>query len=193
MLRRALLEQPVSHGRAGMAHASLAGMRSSWLGRLALGVIAACALAGSGCATLVGEQNADGFFRVVPREDGTFSGWTQLGIGVDPDSVDRATLVRGFLEAREGAEDLTFIQQVTAEVVVPEPDTRQEVAVGSDFPVLDTLGPMDVTFHDDLRPFAFVEDGDHKVRIEWNGTVDPNADIPEEGYEVGVLITIDVE
>jgi len=170
-------------------------MRGTWLGRLAMVGMAALALSNSGCATLVGEQDVDGHFRVVPREDGSFFGWTELGIGVDPDSVSKATLIRGFLEARGGAQDLTFIDLVTAEIVVPEPDTHQEVAVGSDFPVLDTLGPMDVTFHDDLRPFAFVDpDGDgHRIRIEWRGMVDPNADIPEDGYEVGVLITIDVE
>lgn len=148
----------------------------------------------TGCADLLGEQDQDGYFRVAPKSDGTFFGWTEIHVDQDPYSVDKATLTRAALEAREGAKDMTFMTHVVGEAVTPE--KRTPVARGSKFPPNETIAEMSIIYEDDLRPlFVLDEDGDGgTIRIEWNGTVDPNyTEWPEDGYEVGVFITVELD
>jgi hypothetical protein len=159
------------------------------MGSLALGLTALSL--STGCADLLGEQDTDGHFRIAPQDDGTFFGWTEITIDEDPYDVDGATLTRAALEARDGANDLTFVQHVVGEVVTPE--KRTPMARGFDFPPNDTIADMDIIYDDDLRPLFVAHDDGSTIRIEWKGTVNPDHVFDDDGYEVGVLITVDIE
>src|SRR5262245_58689837 len=82
--------------------------------RLAL-ALSLFALAGGGCASIAGDQDAETRFLLKPGADGTFFGWSEITIDEDANSVDGATIQFVTLERMERDGDLTFIQSVMGE------------------------------------------------------------------------------
>jgi hypothetical protein len=140
----------------------------------------------TGCAALLGEEDIDAWFLLIPRSDGTFFGWTEFTLSTPPGPDDEAVLRRVVLEAPATASDLRFVQRVSGEAVLRE--QRTLLVTGSDFPVQDTLAPLDVVYEGGLSGFF---DGD-TLRIEWSGSVDPSFPIPAEGIRIDATVTIEV-
>ena len=156
-------------------------------------VLAATLLAGlslTSCSVVAGEHDAETKFLVDPNFDGSYWGWSEITISQDAQSVDGATLQFARLELPEDspAEDLTFLQNVFAEVVT---DTqRVAVAKKDTFPDGEAFVPLDLLYEGDLR--EFFPDG-HTIRIEWTGQRNPAVEIPPDGYWVTVRIRVNVE
>jgi hypothetical protein len=156
-------------------------------------VLAATMLAAlplSSCAVISGQYDAETEFLVDPNLNGSFWGWSEITIQQDAKSVKGATLQFARLEVPEesAAEDLTFLQNIVAEVVTP--DTRVPVAKKDQFPAGEAYVPLDLTYEGDLR--EFFPDG-HTIRIEWTGQRNPNVEIPQGGYWVTVRLRVNVE
>ncbi len=161
--------------------------------RVPRAVLAATLLAAlpfTGCAFIAGQHDATTEFLVAPQANGTFWGWSEITISQDASSVKGATLQFARLELPDdsAAEDLTFLQNITAEVVTP--DQRQPVAKMETFPDGESIVPLDLLYDGDLR--GFFADG-HTIRIEWTGARNPAVEIPPDGYWVTVRIRVNVE
>lgn len=174
-------------------------MRDRFLGRARRALIAAttiAALSNVGCNFIAGEHDAETWFIVDPRADGTFFGWSTITIQQDAREVEDAELVFARLELPEGseAEDLSFIRNVLAEVVILDDDGKRKewapVAEKDDFPKGQPSVPLDLVFEGDLR--HYFPDG-HTIRIEWSGERNPEVEIPEGGAKVMVNIRVKVE
>lgn len=158
-------------------------------------VVAAAAVAtsaaGGGCASILGEEDVDAYFKLRPDAEGNFFGWSEITIsGADP-AEDDAELLQALLEAVDGASDLTFIQSLVAEAVTPE--LRTPLAEGSDFPPGESIVPLDLVHRGGIAQFfTDAGDGDSKIRIEWTGKADPSHTYPEDGYRVNVRIKVEV-
>lgn len=151
-----------------------------------LAPLSAFAPALTGCAALLGEEDIDAWFLLIPRSDGSFFGWTEFTLSSAPGPDDEALLRRVVLRAPATAGDLRFLRQVTGEAVRRE--ERTLLVTGSDFPAQDTLAPLDVVHEGGLSGFF---DGD-TLRIEWSGSVDPSFPIPAEGIRIDATVTIEV-
>lgn len=150
-----------------------------------LGAVAPAA-ALTGCAALLGEEDIDAWFLLIPRSDGTFFGWTEFTLSSAPGPDDEAVLRRVVLEAPATAGDLRFLRSVVGEAVRRE--QRTLLVTGGDFPARDTLAPLDVVHEGGLSGFF---EGD-TLRIEWSGSVDPSFPIPAEGIRIDATVTIEV-
>lgn len=151
-----------------------------------LGAAAALSAFAPGCAALLGEEDIDAWFLLMPRSDGSFFGWTEFTLSSTPGPDDEALLKRVVLRAPASAGDLRFLRQVTGEAVKRE--ERTVLVTGSDFPAQDTLAPLDVVHEGGLSGFF---EGD-TLRIEWSGLVDPSFPIPAEGIRIDATVTIEV-
>ena len=149
-----------------------------------------------GCNFIAGEHDAKTWFVVDPRADGTFFGWSQITIQQDAREVEGAELMFARLELPEDsqAEDLSFIRNVLAEVVILDENEKRKkwasVAEKDEFPEGQPSVPLDLVFDGDLR--EYFPDG-HTIRIEWSGQRNPNVKIPEGGAKVMVHIRVRVE
>ena len=144
-----------------------------------------------GCASLVGEQEAEARFVVGPKSDGSFFGWTEITISESTDDASRATLtaVRADLEDPSQADDLTFILSVLGEAVTP--DGRTVIVNQPRMPKGERPVGLDVVYKGDLRPFF--PDG-HTIRIEWTGQTNPAFTAwPAGGIGVKVVAKVDIE
>ncbi|MBK8253463.1 MAG: hypothetical protein IPK82_12450 [Polyangiaceae bacterium] len=168
-----------------MGHDLTVGARRAFL--IAVGALS---LTVTGCSFLAGEHDATTTFLVSPQANGSYWGWSEITIPQDADSVDGATLQFARLELPEDskAPDLTFLQNILAEVVVP--DQRVSVAKKDQFPPEEVVVPLDLLYEGDLR--EFFPDG-RTIRIEWTGQRNPAVEIPPEGYWVDVRVRIKVE
>lgn len=144
----------------------------------------------TGCALVSGSHDATTEFLVDPKFDGTFWGWSEITISQDANSVSGAKLQFARLDLPEDspADDLTFLQNVLAEVVTP--DQRVPVAKKEQFPEGEPYVPLELLYDGDLR--GFFPDG-HTIRIEWTGSRNPAVEIPEGGLWVNVRIRVNVE
>ncbi|MEZ4296873.1 MAG: hypothetical protein R3B70_18045 [Polyangiaceae bacterium] len=161
--------------------------------RVARAVLATVALAApwlAGCNYITGQHDASTDFLVSPKADGTYWGWSEITISQDASSVKGATLQFARLELPEdsNAEDLTFLQNILAEVVIPE--ERVPVAKKEQFPDGEAIVPLDLLYDGDLK--GFFPDG-HTIRIEWTGQRNPAVEIPPDGYWVNARIRVNVE
>ena len=162
--------------------------------KLAMAAAAAALLWGTGgCSAVVGDQQIDTIFRVDPNADGKFWGWSEVTIDQDPSSVDGATIGWVTLYAEEPANaDLTFIKTVSGEAVTPE--ERTLLASKSDFPPEEPEVPLDLVYDGDIRGFFQPDAGEHTIRIEWTGSIDPAFDAwPEEGFKIRVTALIQID
>jgi hypothetical protein len=153
--------------------------------------LAALALTSTSCASLVGVQDTDVDFKVLPGGDGMFFGWTNITTSVDASSASSATLLAVTLdpERPEGTADLSFLKTLTGELVLDQ--RRQLAVVGSSFPRGKKSVALKIQFTDDLRPF-FKNGTD--LRVEWKGQVDPAFKAwPADGFWVHGLVKVDVE
>lgn len=148
------------------------------------------ALSLTGCTTLAGQHDASTTFLVDPQASGSFWGWSEITISQDANSVNGARLQFARLDLPDDstAEDLTFLQNILAEVVTP--DQRIPVAKKDQFPQDEPYALLDLLYDGDLR--GFFPDG-HTIRIEWTGQRNPAVEIPPDGYWVDVLIRVKVE
>lgn len=164
--------------------------------RAVLAATAIAALSLGGCNFVAGEHDATTEFLVDPHASGRFFGWSEITISQDANSVDGATLVFARLDLPEDspADDLTFMQNVTAEVVIPatetEPEVRELVAQQDSMPEGEPSVLLDLIYKGDLR--HFFPDG-HTIRIEWTGERNPAVSIPEGGLWVNVRVRVRVE
>jgi hypothetical protein len=158
--------------------------------RAVLAAMMLAALPLTGCALVSGQHDATTEFLVDPKADGTYWGWSELTISQDASSVSGATLQFARLELPDDspAEDLTFLQNVFAEVVTP--DKREPVAKKDQFPEGEPYVPLDLLYDGDLR--GFFPDG-HTIRIEWTGARNPAVTIPEGGLWVTVRLRVNVQ
>lgn len=158
--------------------------------RAVLAALTLAALSSTGCALISGQHDASTEFLVSPQASGTFWGWSEITISQDASSVKGATLQFARLQVPEDsdAEDLTFLQNVLAEVVTP--DQRVAVAKKDTFPEGEPFVPLELLYDGDLR--GFFPDG-HTIRIEWTGARNPSVEIPPEGYWVDVRLRVNVE
>ena len=149
-------------------------------------------LGATGCAAVAGDQEIETKFRVKPRSDGTFFGWTEISITDDPNSVDGATLGYVTLRAQEPPNaDLSFLQTLTGEAVKDE--ERTQLVSQTKFPEKEPEVALKVDYHGDLRGF-FTTDEKHKIRIEWNGATNPSfTNWPENGFEMKVVVSIKID
>jgi len=149
-------------------------------------------LASVGCASVAGDQEIETKFRVKPKTDGSFFGWTEISISDDPNSVDGAKLGYVTIRAQDPPNaDLRFIKTVRGEAVTPE--ERTQLVSKSGFPAREPEVALDVDYHDDIRGF-FSTDEKHKIRVEWKGETDPTfTDWPENGFEIKVVVGVRIE
>jgi hypothetical protein len=159
--------------------------------RTSTAAVAAGALATSGCASILGEEDVDAYFVLRPDAQGNFFGWSEITIGGADPAEDDAILLQALLEAVDGATDLTFIQHIVAEAVTPE--DRTPLAEGREFPAGESIVPLDLLHRGGIAQFfTAAGGGDSKIRIEWTGKADPSRTYPEGGYRVNVRIKVDV-
>jgi hypothetical protein len=158
------------------------GRRAATLG--ALGALLAPPLAG--CAALIGEEDIDAWFLLIPRSDGSFFGWTEFTLSSAPGPDDEAVLRRVVLQAPPETGDLSFLLQVAGEAV--REAQRTLLVTGGSFPPDDSLGLLDVVHEGGLRGFFL---GD-TLRIEWTGQIDPAFPVPPDGIRIDATVTIEV-
>jgi hypothetical protein len=162
--------------------------------RIVLGSVpgVAVALTAGGCASVLGEEDVDAYFKLKPDANGDFYGWSEITIsGADPEEDD-AIILGASLKAEGSAEDLTFIESIIAEAVTPE--ARTVLAEGRDFPAGESIVPLDVVHEGGIAQFfTATEDGENKIRIEWTGKANPAATYPDGGHRVDVVIKVDVQ
>jgi hypothetical protein len=145
----------------------------------------------TGCTSLIGDQEIDARFRVDPRTDGSFFGWSEVTVDDDPNSVDSVTLQWVTMRANDPPNsDLRFIAQIIGEAVK---DDESELLVSKNgFPEGEPEVSLDKHYEGDLRPLFRVED--KTIRIEWRGTINPDFnEWPENGFEIGVKASIHLE
>jgi hypothetical protein len=159
----------------------------SLLGSMALPLVPAAASL-AGCATLIGEQTLEGYFYVGKDGSTKFFGWTEVNLGQEAGPDDAAAIRYASLQAPEGTKDLTFLTTITCEAVVPTGE-RTLLMKGQNFPKNDTIGPLEIVYTDNLRPFF--PDG-KKIRVEWKGTVDGTFPYPAGGLRVDAYVTIEL-
>jgi hypothetical protein len=163
--------------------------RSNWLfGRLLVtGALMAAGLGGSGCASLVGEQNADATI-TMHGPGGLFDYDTQtVLVDADVHSANRVTLLNLSLESKS-TRDLTFIESVRAEIVAPGQTAL--VATHGAFPKGEPIVNIPVQYKDDLIPFF--PDG-QTITVHWTGSTSKTFAYPPAGADVVVHVTINVE
>jgi hypothetical protein len=147
------------------------------------------ALAIAGCGSVVGDQDAEAKFKVAPRGDGSFFGWTEITLSQDANSVDGATIGFVRLEAEPPAKDVTFLHSVSGEAVTSKERTLLVTKTG--MPADETFALMDIVHKGDLRPFF--EDG-RMIRIEWTGQTNPAFTAwPADGLWVKAVVRIRIE
>lgn len=140
-----------------------------------------------GCASLVGEQNADASL-VMPGPGGPFDFKTQTVIeGADVHSANRVTLLNLSLESRS-TKDLTFFQSLLAELVAP--GLTALVAAHGAFPKGERIVNIPVQYKEDLIPFF--PDG-QTILVHWTGSTSPTFSYPPAGAEVVVHLTLNIE
>ncbi|WP_437732373.1 hypothetical protein [Sorangium sp. So ce1335] len=155
---------------------------------------ASLALGASACASVIGDHEAETKFLVKPTTQSTFSGWSEVSVSQDPNSVDGAKLRFIRLEARDNnVPDLTFIKNITAEAVVD--DVPTVVARKTKMPAGERIVPLDRVYHDDIRKFFYEdpENGGYTVHVEWRGEIDLTKKIPPEGVWMKVIVSVSVE
>lgn len=155
---------------------------------------AALALASTGCSFITGEYEAETEFLVKPNSATEFSGWSEIDISEDPQSVDSAELMYVNLEAKDTSiRDLAFILSITGDAKVDETFTR--VAEKSPMPPGERIVPLDQVYDGDLRQFFYKnpEKDAYTIHITWHGTVDPTYPLPAEGVWIRVRVAVRVE
>lgn len=139
----------------------------------------------TGCASILGKEDLDAYFKLKPGKDGDFFGWSEITItGADP-AEDDAILKQVLLETID-SDDLTFITDVVAEAVKGE--ERTVLATGSDFPAGETIAPLELQHDGGVAEFF---DGD-TIRIEWTGQADPAYPYPTDGMRINVIVKVEV-
>jgi len=140
----------------------------------------------TGCASVLGDQDLDAYFKLSPDKNGEFFGWSEITIsGADP-KEDDARLKQVLIETIDG-DDLTFVTKVIAEAVTPE--GRTLLAEGSDFPAGESLAPLDIVHTGGLAEFF---PDSETIRIEWTGQADPTYPYPEGGTRINVIIKVEI-
>ncbi|WP_437588186.1 hypothetical protein [Sorangium sp. So ce1000] len=171
------------------------GLASLYLStRTGAALTVALSLGASACASVIGEHEVETKFLVKPTSQSTFSGWSELSVSEDPNSVDRAELMYIRLEARDNnVPDLTFLKRVSAAAVVDGESTV--VAKKAPMPAGERIVPLERVYHDDIRHFFYKDDesGDYTVHVDWEGEVDRTKTIPAEGVWMKVLVAVRIE
>jgi hypothetical protein len=154
-----------------------------------LSVFGVMALLATGCSSVAGDQEAAAKFKVLPKGDGSFFGWSEITLAQDANSVDGATIGFVRLEAKPPATDVTFLHSVSGEAVTSKERTLLVTKTG--MPADESFALMDVVYDGDLR--QFFEDG-RKIRIEWTGQTNPAFTAwPADGIWVTVTVRIRIE
>ena len=160
---------------------------------LATGIAALLLVGGTGCSSVVGDQEVETIFRVKPRTDGSFWGWSEISVDQDPDQVESASIAWVTLHAEDPPHsDLVFIKTLTGEAVTDE--ERTPLATKTDFPPGEEEVALDLLYEGDIKGFFKPVDDGHKIRIEWNGATDPAFTAwPENGFRIRVIAMIHIE
>jgi hypothetical protein len=163
-------------------------LRAVIVGAAALGLFGA-----TGCSSVVGDQQVETIFRVKPRTDGSFFGWSEISVDQDPSSVESASIDWVTLTAEDPPNsDLVFIKTVTGEAVTGE--ERTPLATKTDFPPGEPEVPLDLLYEGDIKGFFLPVEDTHKIRIEWTGATDPAFNAwPENGFRIRVIAMIHIE
>ena len=162
--------------------------------RAAILTTALLAMPLTSCTAIAGSYDASTWFIVSPQASGSFKGWSEITISQDANSVSGATLdwARLDLPQDSTASDLTFIKDVSADLVLNNADGTQERAPVAEQDTMPKGEPnvlLDLLYEGDIR--QFFSDG-HTVRIEWKGTRNPDVAIPAGGLWVEVRVRVKV-
>ena len=180
LLLSAMLESMRRGGRRSMIPVGMA-------------LTAALAVSSSGCVAVFGGlKNTSISFPIIPH-GGTFSGWTEISVGGNINSVSSATLqsVTLDVEMPAGTPDLSFLSSLTGEAVTPT--GRTTVVTLDQFPKGEQAVVMHVVYTGDLHPLF---KDDTTIHIDWTGTINPAFTAwPADGsgFQLGGDIQIDVE
>lgn len=161
---------------------------------LSLAATAGMAIAGTGCAALIGVQDAEFTLTVPPPVPGagtSFFWWNELDIQFDTSSISRATLLAATLDVRGpvGTPDLSFLQTVVGTTVVGE--QRTQVVTCNSFPPGEQAVIMKVQYHGDLKPLLQMG---HIIHVEWTGQINPAfTKWPVEGFTLRARLKVEVE
>jgi len=126
-------------------------------------------LGATGCTS--GEHDQSFTFLVAPATDGSFTGWTDIKLGVDISSIGPTQLWGVSLGMRPPAPvpDLTFLATLVGKAETSTAET-QVVHLDS-FPKGQTTVDLDIDYTGDLHPLFMT---DNEIRIDWSGTTNPD-------------------
>ncbi|EYF02099.1 hypothetical protein [Chondromyces apiculatus] len=157
-------------------------------------LLAALALASTGCSLISGEHEAETRFPVRPGSATTFNGWSEITLTQNPQQVSSAELMYVRVEAEsEDIKDMGFVRSITGDTKVGEQLTR--IVQKSPMPAGERIVPLDMVYEGDIRQF-FYEDPEGEgwtIHVVWNGEVDPTYPLPPDGVWVKVKLAVRVE
>jgi hypothetical protein len=165
--------------------------RASILRSFIMVAAAAMAVAGSGCASVVGVQDVVVDFLVKPQGDGSFWGWSEITTTQDTSAANRATLLAVTLDVErpEGTPDLTFLETMKGEAVAGA--QRTLIATAQSFPRGEQAVTMQVKYLDDLRPLF---KDPHTFRMEWTGQTNTAFTAwPADGFWVRGRVKVEIQ
>jgi len=161
---------------------------------LGVALTAALCASTSGClAVFGGVQNTTINFQFVPNNAGTFSGWTEITVGGDINSVNSATLVSVTLQVDQpaGTPDLTFMSSLKGEAVTAT--ARTTVVTLDSLPKGEPAVTMTVNYDGDLHPLF---KDNQTIHIDWTGVSNPaytGWPADGSGFSLQGNVQIDVE
>jgi hypothetical protein len=153
---------------------------------LCLGV-AALALTSMSCGSVISGEHSQSFnFLVEPHSDGTFSGWTNIHVAGNINSVGTTVLYGVTLSVQSPPEaDLSFLSTLTGEAM------GTTVATLNSFPPGQQTANMTIVYLGDLHPLF--EDSS-TIHIVWTGSTNPAFTAwPQGGIWVQGNVVINVE
>jgi len=157
---------------------------------VALGLTACLALTCGCSAAVSGEHDTTFHFLVAPGSDGNFTGWTEIHLSTDINSVGSATLWSVTLSVESPPQaDLTFLSTLTGAAVVGTTDTT--VATVSSFSPGEQTANMNIVYLGDLHPLF---KDSQTIHIDWTGATNPRFTAwPTGGIWMQGDVTINVQ
>ncbi len=162
----------------------------TWVRRLATVAAAGLALGTAGCAS--GEHDTTVHFLVEPVPGGTtWSGWTELTLGVDIDSVGTTNLwgVTLGMNAPAPVPDLTFLSSLLGQSQVG--DVLTPIVSQDSFPAGEPSVELKLLYFGDLHPLF---ESPNTIRLQWSGQTNPDyKNWPAGGILMQADIVINVQ
>ncbi len=122
-----------------------------------------------GCSN--GEHDATFHFLVYPGPDANFTGWTEITLGVDINSVGTAVLYGVTLTVKPPSTlpDLSFLSTLTGQA--DNNGTLTKIVSCDSFPAGQPSVDLDIDYYGDLHPLFM---NSNTIRIDWSGSTNPS-------------------